>query len=402
MAPIQKVALVLLIAMLLRSVRQYLGGCVCKLEGRLDNRVALVLAADTDIGEATVRGLARRGAIVVMACQLVDRCNKAKEILLKEFTHEKAGKISIEKIGDNKVQEDMIKSVSPIHPGQLFVNRPSLSCGCSLSSTPPPLHLRRWTSSSELPRPVSYTDRAFIALIYVRQLHLASLAEIPKFCEALIAQFRQLNILVVNGVYLSTILDRTVDGFERNIGMNYIAGFLITQHLLPHLEESAKPDFLSRIVFVSSKLHKYGELPKTLSTERINKNEYSWWKAYTSSQLALVTYANYLNTRVKPSEIRIVSVHPGFENRHFSSILYQPFAYFATWLGKTAWQSAQTTLYVTLMKPGQPGVYFEDCNSASPHPESFNTDAANELVKMTTLKLKEYMPRGVPQTNKTN
>lgn len=119
MAPIHKLVTILFVAMLLRAIRQYLAGCVCNLEGRLDDRVALVLAADTDIGEATVRGLARRGAIVVMACQVVDRCNTAKQLLLKEFAHDKVGSVSIEKIGENKLREDMIKSVSPIRPGQV-------------------------------------------------------------------------------------------------------------------------------------------------------------------------------------------------------------------------------------------------------------------------------------------
>ncbi|KAM3179281.1 hypothetical protein ACTXT7_000855 [Hymenolepis weldensis] len=277
MAPIHKIFLAIMLAMAFRSLRQYLAGCVCNLEGRLDNKVALVLAADTDIGVSTVRGLARRGAHVVMACQVVERCNTVKQLLVQEFSNDKVGSISAEKVGDNKLREDMIKTVSAIKANQLSV----------------------------------------------RRLHLASAAEIKKFCDAFKASFKQLNILIVNAVHFSAKPDRTVDGFESNMGMNYIASYLITQHLLPLMEQSAKPDFLSRVVFVSSKLHKYGELPKTLSTEKVNKNDYSWWKAYSSSHLALVTYANYLNTKVKQSKMRIISVHPGFENRHFSSILYE-------------------------------------------------------------------------------
>ncbi|KAM3179282.1 hypothetical protein ACTXT7_000856 [Hymenolepis weldensis] len=77
-----------------------------------------------------------------------------------------------------------------------------------------------------------------------------------------------------------------------------------------------------------------------------------------------------------------------------------PFSYLATWAGKSAWQAAQTTLYVTLMKPGEPGVYFEDCVSAQPHPDSFNTKAAKELVRKTNSKLKPYLPHATPQEQK--
>ncbi|VDM32749.1 unnamed protein product [Hydatigera taeniaeformis] len=354
MSTLQKIVLVLLAAIAYRSGRQYLAGCVCSLEGRLDNRVALVLAADTDIGIATVRGLARRGARVVMACQVVDFCNTMRQQLVSEFAHSKAGSSSPERIAESKMREDTIKSVSSIKADQL----------------------------------------------YVRRLHISSAAEIKKFCEAFIAEFKQLNILIVNAVYLSTKPERTVEGFERNMGLNYLASFLITQHLLPLLERSANPDAVSRLVFVSSRLHNYGELPTALTTARIDPKTYSWWKAYSSSHLALLTYANYLNTHVNPSKIRIVSVHPGFENRHFSSVLPEPFAYLMTWVGKSPWQAAQTTIFVTLMRAGEPGVYFEDCESVPPHPNSFNTDAAEQMIKMTRRKLKVYLPQGIPKSTK--
>lgn len=119
MAPIHKIILAIMLAMAFRSLRQYLAGCVCNLEGRLDNKVALVLAADTDIGVSTVRGLARRGAHVVMACQVVERCNTVKQLLVQEFSNDKAGSISAEKVGDNKLREDMIKTVSAIKADQV-------------------------------------------------------------------------------------------------------------------------------------------------------------------------------------------------------------------------------------------------------------------------------------------
>lgn len=119
MAPIHKILLTILFAMAFRSLRQYMAGCLCDLEGRLDNKVALVLAADTEIGVATVRGLARRGARVVMACQMVERCNTLKSLLVQEFSKEKLGSVSVEKVGENKLKEDMINSISGIKPEQV-------------------------------------------------------------------------------------------------------------------------------------------------------------------------------------------------------------------------------------------------------------------------------------------
>lgn len=71
--------------------------------------------------------------------------------------------------------------------------------------------------------------------------------------------------------------------------------------------------------------------------------------------------------------------------------LFQPFAYLMTWIGKSAWQAAQSTLFVTLMRPGEPGVYFEDCVSVFPNPESFNKEAAKKLIEMTRDTLRPYL-----------
>ncbi|VDD80361.1 unnamed protein product [Mesocestoides corti] len=359
MSPLKTVVLIALFAIAYRSSRQYLSGCVCTQEGRLDGRVALVLAADTDIGVATVRGLARRGARVVMACQVVERCNTARLQLINEFSQHKPGSTSTSKIAESKAREDTLKSVSSIKTDQA-----SLMCASSQ-----------------------------ITMIFVRGVHLASAASIKKFCENFASEFKQLNVLVVNAVYLSVKSDRTVDGFERNLGMNYLSSFLVTQYLIPLLDRSASPDFLSRVIFVSSRLHKFGELPNAISKKRVDPTKYSWWKSFASSQLALITYANYLNTQVNPAKIRIVSVHPGFENRHFGEILYEPFAYLMTWFGKTAWQAAQPALAATLMHPGETGVYFEDCVASFPHPESFNAGAAQRLVEMTERSLEKFLPQ---------
>lgn len=120
MAPITKIVLIALLAIGYRLGRQHLAGCICTREGRLDGKTALVLAADTDIGVATVRGLARRGARVVMACQMVERCNQARLQLIHEFSAHKVGASSSAKIGESKIREDTLKSVSSIKADQVI------------------------------------------------------------------------------------------------------------------------------------------------------------------------------------------------------------------------------------------------------------------------------------------
>lgn len=53
---------------------------------------------------------------------------------------------------------------------------------------------------------------------------------------------------------------RTVDGFERHFGVNYLGHFLLTWLLLDTLKDCGKRGFVSRVVNVSSSAHRIGEI----------------------------------------------------------------------------------------------------------------------------------------------
>ncbi len=154
----------------------------------------------------------------------------------------------------------------------------------------------------------------------VRPLHLASAKEIVAFTEKIKAEFSELNIVVVNADHLSGKPDTTVEGFERNFGLNFVASFLLSEHLLPWLHSSATRKYPSRLVFVSSRAHHYGGLPVNKLPMNPKTNDFSWWRSFSTSQVSLMNYANSLVGRVDSVKVIVTTVHPGVQNELFKLV----------------------------------------------------------------------------------
>ncbi|THD19659.1 Retinol dehydrogenase 12 [Fasciola hepatica] len=62
----------------------------CIISKRLDGKIAIVTGANTGIGFYTAGELARRGAVVIMACRNKDRAEAAKAKLLSLYSESNA------------------------------------------------------------------------------------------------------------------------------------------------------------------------------------------------------------------------------------------------------------------------------------------------------------------------
>lgn len=141
----------------------------------------------------------------------------------------------------------------------------------------------------------------------VMQLDLASLSSIKAFISEFLSRFDQLDTLINNAGIMALPFARTSDGFESQFGTNHLGHFALTGPLLPLLEKSTEP----RIVVVSSLANRLGYINfNNLNAE----SSYLRWVAYCQSKLANIIFAKELQKRlrVQKSDIKVVSVHPGF------------------------------------------------------------------------------------------
>lgn len=144
------------------------------------------------------------------------------------------------------------------------------------------------------------------AAVRVEMLDLASLASVEAFAGRVLADGKPIHILVNNaGVMAVPTRELTEDGFERQIGTNFLGHFALTGRLLPLLTAGK-----ARVVQLASLAHRRGRI----RLDDLNfETGYRAWPAYEQSKLAMVVFAIELQRRSEASGWGLISLaaHPG-------------------------------------------------------------------------------------------
>ena len=142
----------------------------------------------------------------------------------------------------------------------------------------------------------------------LRRLDLASLSSIEEFAAELHAEHGGgIDLLINNAGVMAPPRRVTSDGFELQLGTNFLGHFALTGRVIDLL--LGVPG--SRVVTVSSNAHKMGRIDfDDLQSER----RYMRWRAYNQSKLADLSFALELDRRLKAARAATISVaaHPGY------------------------------------------------------------------------------------------
>ena len=197
--------------------------------------------------------------------------------------------------------------------------------------------------------------------IRFEKLDLADLASIEEFGERMKAQRKSLDILVNNAAVMNPPKHKvTKDGFELQMGTNYLGHFALTAQMLPLLKKGNKP----RVVTLSSIAHLQGVIN---FDDLQSEHNYKPMVTYSQSKLACLMFAIELQRRSDAAGWGISSMgaHPGISRtdlipngagknsptgiirRLFGPILFQPAAH-------GAWPS----LYAATAKEAKVGTYY--------------------------------------------
>lgn len=146
------------------------------------------------------------------------------------------------------------------------------------------------------------------ALISYQHLDLADLGSVADFAARFDALHGSLDLLINNaGVMALPARRTTADGFEMQLGTNYLGHYALTAQLLPLLRRANAP----RVVNLSSLAHRSGKID---FDDLQGAASYSPWKAYTQSKLAMLIFAIELQRRSDANGWGLMSnaAHPGF------------------------------------------------------------------------------------------
>ncbi|WP_174300215.1 oxidoreductase [Caulobacter sp. S45] len=136
-------------------------------------------------------------------------------------------------------------------------------------------------------------------------VELGDLATVRSLAQRAGAQ--GVDILINNAGIMGVPKSKTTQGFESQLGVNYLSHFVLTGSLLGALR-AAKD---ARVVSLSSNGHKMGRLD---FDDLQGDKKYGPFKAYTQSKLAMLLFAQELQRRSDWHGWGLLSVaaHPGF------------------------------------------------------------------------------------------
>ncbi|KAI0188617.1 hypothetical protein EV127DRAFT_433892 [Xylaria flabelliformis] len=208
------------------------------------------------------------------------------------------------------------------------------------------------------------------------EIDVASLASVRSAAANFLQKSPTLNVLVCNaGVMQVPTREETVDGFEMQLGTNYLGHYLLFDLLKDTLLKSSTPEFNSRLVNVSSSGHHMSEI--IFDDFQLKKPDtYSPWGAYGQSKLAQIYQANYVDRTFGPRGLHALSLMPGGIMTNLQK--YVPEDVKRGWhesketvaFLKSTEQGAATTVLAAVGKEweGKGGKYLEDCRAATHEP----------------------------------
>lgn len=207
--------------------------------------------------------------------------------------------------------------------------------------------------------------------IVVKKLDLASLKSVREFCKDINEDEVKVDVLVNNAGVMRCPYFQTEDGFENHMAVNHFGNFLLTNLLKPSLFKAPS----SRVIFVSSSLHRFGKV----NLDDLNSEEqYKKGKPYNDSKLINLLFAREFHNRyAKDGKLCVYSVHPGmvrtnlgrytiFFNKYFKILCFPLVAILyplIITLIKSATEGCQTVVYCAVAPEleGESDCYYGNC-----------------------------------------
>ncbi|HTO73735.1 MAG TPA: SDR family oxidoreductase [Gemmatimonadales bacterium] len=138
------------------------------------------------------------------------------------------------------------------------------------------------------------------------QIDMADLDSVKRAGEQYIAEGQPLDVLINNAGVAGTE-GVSPDGFDITYATNHIGPFLLTNILLPRIQESEQ----GRVVNVSSVANKTAKAIDWSTLERKTGTPKSGFPAYAATKLMNILHARELARRLAGTRVTTYAVHPG-------------------------------------------------------------------------------------------
>ena len=180
---------------------------------------------------------------------------------------------------------------------------------------------------------------------------LSSLDSVRAMAASIAAKHPKIDILINNAaLMMMPKRELTQDGFELQMGVNYLSHFALTGLLLPNL--LAAPQ--ARVVSLGSNSIR---VSKPAISDLQSEQEYKPLKSYAKTKLAGVLFAQEFARRAKGTNLVSAAAHPGFTLTAGQN-LGPVGMFFTKMMAQPGPQGAWPILYAATEADVQPGKYY--------------------------------------------
>lgn len=216
---------------------------------------------------------------------------------------------------------------------------------------------------------------------HVYKLDLESMQSVKEFANEVLKNFAFLNLLVNNAGIMFPPYRETVDGFESQLAVNYLAPFYLTHLLVPLLNKKEA----SRVVMVTSCAH---TAAKPIHFESMNmKKNYIPSAAYAQSKLCQLLFTLVIDRQLRErnSNVYVLAVHPGIVNTDLfnGTSLKRIFPWVLKFICKDV-DAGATSVLAPCISPSwnkKGGIYLNNCTVTSPSKLAQDVELQKELLR---------------------
>ncbi|MFK7800569.1 MAG: oxidoreductase [Anaerolineae bacterium] len=202
-------------------------------------------------------------------------------------------------------------------------------------------------------------------------LDLSSLNSVKEFAAKVNADEPKLDLLINNAGVMIPPPSKTVDGFELQMGVNFVGHFALTGHLFDLLEATNG----SRVVTLSSLAHRNSAI--NFDNFKLEA-DYEPWREYGQSKLADMILMLELHKRLQAKGCQLASLaaHPGFSKTDLQKNMSEDMLNSIELM--SAKEGAQPTLTACLSQDAKSGQYWgpDGPNETSGKPALAKIDSA--------------------------
>ncbi|OBG24776.1 SDR family NAD(P)-dependent oxidoreductase [Mycobacterium sp. 852002-51057_SCH5723018] len=218
----------------------------------------------------------------------------------------------------------------------------------------------------------------------------ADLSQVRALADKIRSEYPRIDVLANNAGGMFTTIHNTADGHDATFQVNYLAPFLLTNHLMDVLLDSR-----ATVVNTTSSSHKL--LPRVRITDLESTANRRPSIAYAVTKLAMVLFTMELHRRYHPLGISAATFHPGYVNSNFGEASGSRFLLFMKHhvpitgrFTSTSDEGADQLVWLASSTPGvdwTPGEYYSKGKIAKAHRAAYDPELARELWDRTLAKI---------------